>query len=1293
MEGLRIRLARRGACIGRALGAVLVLLAGSSSIAAGQRLQFRHLRSDDGLAGPWVQAILQDTRGFMWFGTSQGVNRYDGYRMETFRYERGDPHALPDNIVYTMREDREGTIWVGTRGGLSRFDRARNSFTSYSFRDLGDQSPHRQVRVISEDARGTLWIGTTEGLFTFDRTRRKPVHVRLPAPHGRPEHSIQALYEDRRGHVLVGTATDGMFDLDPRSGVVRQFAHQLPGTSEFPGNDVRGFIEDRRGRLWVTTFYGGLVLLDPATGHFITYRHDPHDPSSPSNDRLGVVTLAQDGMIWMSAENGGLEHFDPDTRRFTHFRTDPNDPSGVSSDSYWSLYVDATGTLWAGSFAGGVDVLRPTSGGIERFGAIAGVPTSLSNNYVLGFAQDSSGSIWVATDGGGLCRLDVRTGRFRRYDTKNSNLNRDAVTAAAVDRAGNVWATMWDGGLSRLDTATGRFTTYTTANSGLREDNLFAVHVDRRGRIWFGAHTRGLGLFDPATRKVTEYHIAETGRESQLWVIEELHDGRLALGTSWGGMAIFDPATTRMTVYNAASQSPAVLASSDIRAIVEESPGILWVGTADGLDRVDLRTNAIQHFTVRDGLPSNMIAGLAFDQAGHMWVSTDVGVARFDPILRTAHLYSVQDGLQERQFTARSYLRTRDGALLFGGNSGFNLIRPERIQHNDRKPRVVLTGFQVFNKPVEIGGPGSPLSSHIGEAKQITLSHLQSVFTFEFAALDFTASVKNQYAYKLDGFDKDWTYVGAKRTATYTNLPPGRYTFHVKASNNDGVWNDAGASIAIVITPPVWATWWFRALMALTVGAVVTTWIRRAQGRQRYLQAMNERLGRAAERDRQNQQYLEHNVLDILGAMQRFSTGDYSVALHVSSDDAIGKLRLGFNSVVADRKRAEEELRQSQKMEAVGRLAGGVAHDFNNLLTVIKGNAELGLQDAHDEVIVRGELEEIERAAERASSLTRQLLAFSRKQILKPQTLALNEMVTDISRMLRRTVGEDIELTLVLDPSLGTVQADPGQIEQVLLNLVVNARDAMPRGGELRIETRNVAATTVADFADAEAIPYVGIFVADTGTGMAPSVRDRVFEPFFTTKEQGKGTGLGLSTVYGSVKQSGGFVRVESEPERGSTFSVYLPRVQEADELRVTAEFEALPRASATVLLVEDEDAVRRLGARVLTRAGYHVLTAASGEAAMQIAADFDGRIDLLMTDVVMPGMSGRELAEQLVPRHPGMQLLYASGYTEDAIVRHGVSSLETAFLEKPFTPNGLLRKVREVLDAGQLDASMQLAD
>ena len=640
------------------------------------------------------------------------------------------------------------------------------------------------------------------------------------------------------------------------------------------------------------------------------------------------------------------------------------------------------------------------------------------------------------------------------------------------------------------------------------------------------------------------------------------------------------------------------------------------------------------------------------------------------------------DGLQGNEFNGGANFRARDGSLYFGGTDGFNIIDQTHITSNAHVPQVALTGFKLLDTPVRIGAKDSPLAENITVTKRVRLRYDQSAFTLDFAALDYASPNKNQYAYRLEGLGEGWHYAGHQAWASYNNVPPGAYVFHVKASNNDGLWNDDGASVDILITPPLWATWWFRTLVGAAVCITVATIARRAQRRHRALRVMNEQLARASEHDRKSQQHVEGNVIDMLDAMQRFSGGDYAVALEVRGDDPIGRLRRGFNSVVADRKRAEEALRQSQKMEAVGQLAGGVAHDFNNLLTVIKGNTELALDDLDSRDAVREELLEIGRAADRASSLTRQLLAFSRKQILAPRTFSLNDMVKDVGRLLSRTVGEDIDLRFTLDETLGAVRADPGLIEQVLLNLVVNARDAMPRGGALTIATTKVDAASLHDVAEAEDVPYVAITVTDTGTGMPQHVMDRIFEPFFTTKEQGKGTGLGLSTVYGSVKQSGGFVRVASAMGEGSAFTVYLPgAVQVREETRRKVEMG--PGGTATVLLVEDEEAVRRLTARVLTRSGYKVLTAAHGAAALEVASGHDDVIDLLLTDVIMPGMSGRELAELLLPLRPGMRLLYASGYTQDAVIRSGVSSHETAFIQKPFTPTALLQKVRTVLEGG----------
>jgi len=392
----------------------------------------------------------------------------------------------------------------------------------------------------------------------------------------------------------------------------------------------------------------------------------------------------------------------------------------------------------------------------------------------------------------------------------------------------------------------------------------------------------------------------------------------------------------------------------------------------------------------------------------------------------------------------------------------------------------------------------------------------------------------------------------------------------------------------------------------------------------------------------------------------------------------------GTQRDVSDQRHLEEQFRQAQKMEAVGQLAGGIAHDFNNLLTAILGNTQLLLRDLPPGDTKRQDVEEIRKASERAASLTRQLLAYSRRQMLQPEVLDLNLVVADMDRMLRRLIGEHISLDTVLAPELGRVRADPNQIEQVIVNLAVNARDAMPDGGKLTIETANVALDESFAQAHLGAVPgpYAMVGVTDTGMGMDATVRAHLFEPFFTTKEVGKGTGLGLATVYGIVKQSDGYISVYSEPGRGSSFKVYLPRLPTAQAAAAASGKDRPERGTETILVVEDEAAVLALSRRALEMQGYLVLAAADPAAAMRVVERHGGMIHLLLTDVVMPGLSGRELADRLVARRPGLRVLYMSGYPGDAVVQHGALPIGSAFLQKPFSPDGLARKVRDVLDS-----------
>ena len=433
-------------------------------------------------------------------------------------------------------------------------------------------------------------------------------------------------------------------------------------------------------------------------------------------------------------------------------------------------------------------------------------------------------------------------------------------------------------------------------------------------------------------------------------------------------------------------------------------------------------------------------------------------------------------------------------------------------------------------------------------------------------------------------------------------------------------------------------------------------------------------------------------VLGVLSVRTRreqgFSLEDLALAMAFAAQAAIAlensRLYQETQRAYEELSQTQEQLTQARKMEAVGRLAGGIAHDFNNLLTVMVGRSQLLLRRLGAQDPIRADIELMEQTADRAAELTRQLLAFSRKQVLQPAVLDLNAVVTNVAEMLRRLIGEDIALVTALDPALGHVKADPGQIEQILINLAANARDAMCKGGRLTLETANAEldAAYARHHVDVHPGPHVMLAVSDSGVGMTPETQAQIFEPFFTTKGPGVGTGLGLATVYGIVKQSGGHIWVYSEPGRGTTFKIYLPRVEEA--VTPSAARPCLPEPAwghETILLVEDEQAVRNIARDVLQAQGYTVLEAKHGRDALLISELYSGPIHLLLTDVVMPEMSGRELANRLAPLRPTMPIIYMSGYTDAAVVHHGVLDPGTIFLQKPFTPDALARKIRQVLD------------
>jgi diguanylate cyclase (GGDEF)-like protein len=860
------RLARAGGSVlllvGGQVGGVLAgILAGAPATAAAQlppaaapqKLRFRHLGVDDGLPSSMVTSVRQDRRGFLWLGTSRGVSRYDGHHFRTYDHRPGDRNTLPSDVVTQVYVDRSDVVWAVTPRGLSRYDATLDRFVTVvtggaSPAAAGRRATTGTVTSVVEDAAGTLWVGTSVGLHRLNRITGETTPFPIAAPRGDPI-NVTSLYEDRTGGLWVG-ATGAVYRLGPTRSTAPRYYPLSPEETR-----VTDATEDSAGNVWIATEGAGLLQFAARSGTLHQFRHDVGDPYSLGRDRIMALVADRRGGMWVGTENSGLDYADPVTGRFIHHRFDPNTPSSISSNSVQSLYLDATGALWVGTFSGGLDVSPLTASAIESFGSVPGDASSLSYNTVPKFAEGAGGQIWVATDGGGLNRFDPATGRFVRYTQQTTNLNTGGVVGVVEGRRGDVWIGTWGGGLSELDQERRVFTAYTTKNSTLPNDNVTEVVEDRAGRLWLGMDRAMVAVFDRTTRTVTHrYHVAAPGADpvSPVWLVLELADGSMAIGLEDGGLTILNPATGVQSHYIARADdgtpAPAnvrgTISGTDVRTLFEETPGMLWVGTNNGLDRLDLRFGNVVHYGEADGLPSRFIDGVLPDGLGRLWVSTDRGLARLDPRTRAVKLYGRPDGLQGNEFVKRAALRARDGTLYFGGNHGFNKVRPAELVENTRPPSVVVTELQLFNKPARVGAADSPLRRTIDRTDTLVVDHTQNVIGFEFAALDFSAPERNQYAYRLDGFDREWQEVGTQYTASYTNLAPGQYTLWVKASNGDGVWTKGASTLVLVIRPPVWQTWWFRALAgALAACALFALW------RFQQLRRLEVALGRQALQD------------------------------------------------------------------------------------------------------------------------------------------------------------------------------------------------------------------------------------------------------------------------------------------------------------------------------------------------------------------------------------------------------------------------------------------------------------
>ncbi len=815
---------------------VILLFFSVARLDARKKIKFENISIEQGLSQSTVECIMQDKTGFMWMGTEYGLNKYDGYGFSIYKQIPDDPQSLTHNNILCLLEDTAGYLWVGTfHGGLNRLDLETGLVKRFKRvpEDPGSLS-NDVVRTIYQDRLGTIWVGTDNGLNRFDKEKETFTHFyHDPAnPHSLSFNQVRAICEDRDGNFWIGTNGGGLNKLDRESQQFTSFKH-TPGTPHsLSSNHIWVLYEDVSGALWIGTYGGGLNRFDAASGRFKVYRQEKGNPHSLSNNFIRDICEDHARTLWLGTDGGLIAFDDRRKERFATYRKNPDEPGSVSGNQIHAIYEDRSGILWIGTYGGGINKFNTKKKKFVHYQVDPRDANSLSHNIVWAMFEDENGHLWIGTHGGGLNKFDRANNRFTHYRANPANptaLNNDSVRLIHLDRTGAFWIGTNGGGLNKMDREKEVFTHYThdpeNPNS-ISHNELRAIYEDRSGVLWLGTHGGGLSRFNRKTETFTQYRTNETKPNSLsndvIRTILEDDAGTFWIGTYGGGLNKMDRETGTFTHYRADHKDPRRLSNDYIFTLHESRAGEFWIGTwGGGLNRLDRETGTFYRLGVEDGLPDAAIYGILEDERGNLWISTNNGLSKFNPSEKRFKNYYDIDGLQCNEFNGGAYYKSKQGEMFFGGIKGISAFFPDAIHDNHHVPPVVITTFEKLNKQVK-------LRRSITSLEVLVLSYKDYFFSFQFSALDYTMPGKNQYAYRMEPLDGDWiTTDSTKRFATYTTLAPGEYVFRVRGSNNDGVWNEKGTSLLIIITPPFWATWWFRTLVVLVVFFVSLTLYRR----------------------------------------------------------------------------------------------------------------------------------------------------------------------------------------------------------------------------------------------------------------------------------------------------------------------------------------------------------------------------------------------------------------------------------------------------------------------------------